>query len=147
VPCRTCRRYFEPVRWNQKDCPKCKGTPARLRAWLDQHQSELFDTPEPQSEKPTIQERFEHWIEANPRTWALIRGYAYDYLEAWLRKKKHKRIGVDVIVGRVRYECSLDDSGEDWAINNSYRSRISRRLIEEDKRFADLFETRALKTE
>lgn len=105
--------------------------------------------PEPDA-KPTIQERFEAWVEENPEIYRLIRKYAYEYLEAWLQWEdgRRRKVGIDLIVGRVRYEHNKTTRGaEPWAVNNDFRSRIPRRLIQEDRRFADLFELRALKAD
>ncbi len=147
--CRTCRRSYQLERPNQRDCPRCKGSKARVIAWAQRHQTDLFPTPEPTPppERPTIQQRFEAWLEAEPRTWALIREYAYQYLEVWLRRENGRRIGIDLIVSRVRWECEVQRAfDEPFKINNDFRSRISRKLIDEDKRFAELFEIREVKT-
>jgi hypothetical protein len=101
----------------------------------------------PPERKLTIQERFELWLEAEPETWKLIRAYAYRYLDAWLKRENGRRIGIDLIVSRVRWEHDVERrSDEPFKVNNDFRSRMSRKLIEEDKRFGQLFEIREVKT-
>lgn len=95
-----------------------------------------------QRQPQTIQERFEDWLKANHEHFLLIRDYAYDALRAG-----RPRYGIAAIIERVRWHVEIDTRGdEEFKINNDYRSRIVRKLIDEDPRFADLFEIRELKT-
>jgi len=104
--------------------------------------------PAGDGEKPTIDERFDAWLEAQPETYALSRRYAYEALEASLADgRRRRRYGIAAIVERVRWHVDVERRSDDpFKVNNDYRSRIVRKLIEEDPRFDDFFETRGLKS-
>ncbi len=89
----------------------------------------------------SIQTRFEEWLERNAELYAAIRRYAYQALRSGRR-----RFGIAAIIERVRWDVEIDSRGDEpFKINNDYRSRIVRRLIQEDPRFEDLFVTRELR--
>jgi hypothetical protein len=90
----------------------------------------------------TIQERFEAWIERHPDIYAEFKRIA-----TTLRGKR-SRYGAKAIAEVIRYEriMSGKDDTEPFKINNIYTSRLARKLMEEDERFADFFETRELRS-
>lgn len=91
---------------------------------------------------PSIQAQFECWRRENPETWDLVRRYAYEALHAG-----RQRFGIAAIVERVRWHHEIEARNhEPFKLNNNYRSRMVRRLIQEDSRFEDLFEVRELKS-
>lgn len=143
---RTCSDTCTQIKARLRNPRLSEASEAQLRLALGERQSEL--PAEPEKKKATIQERFDRWVEEHPGVYRLIRKYAYEYLEAWLQWEdgRRRKVGIDLIVGRVRYEHNIEKKGaEPWAINNDFRSRIPRRLAQEDARFADLFEMRELK--
>jgi hypothetical protein len=95
--------------------------------------------PSPGASK--IQMQFERWLEQNPELWSLIRRYAYRALESG-----RSRFGIAAIVERVRWEVEIEGRGEPFKLTNNYRSRIVRKLIAEEPAFAELFETRRLRS-
>lgn len=124
-----CREPILDPRPGQKYC----NDTCRVAQWR-------LDNPRPRRSND-IQDRFEAWLEENPHVWQLIRRYAYRVLESG-----RERFGIAAIVERVRWEIEIETTGDPFKINNDYRSRIVRKLIQEDSRFDDLFETRELKS-
>lgn len=104
-------------------------------------QPTLFDHPL-SNRKPTLQERFDAWVAANEDTIILFLEFA--------RKAQlagHSRYGIAAIVERVRWERMVEKRESKWKINNDYRSRLARLLVERDPRLQDMFETRKLASE
>lgn len=104
----------------------------------------LFDPPRSAARsalKLSIQERFERWIQDNPRVWELFKRFAEDRLRAGFTK-----YSADAILARVRWEVSLPDTVREggFKLNDHYTSRLARKLQAEDERFKDFFELRQL---
>lgn len=59
-----------------------------------------------------------------------------------------KRIGIGMLWEVMRWEMGLDvvDDGEEFKLNNSYRSRYARLIMKTEPDLAEIFETRTLKS-
>ena len=92
----------------------------------------------------SIQERFEVWIARHPDVYSEFKKIAEGLLA---RKRAH--YGAKAIMEVIRFHRAMSgqDEAEPFKINNIYSSRIARKLMEEDERFAGFFETRELRTE
>lgn len=90
----------------------------------------------------TIQDRFEAFHQANQ--W--VAG-AYERLtQDWLNRG-HQRIGIGMLTEVIRWQYGRRTVAADgFRLNNNFRSRYVRLLIERHPEWADVFETRALKT-
>lgn len=137
------KRLINP-RPDQKYCnDSCRNAQWRLdHPRMGTSEAERHRERTKTEERPSIQERFEAWVAANPELYRLIRQYAYRALEAG-----RSRFGIAAIVERVRWDIEIESEGDDFKINNDFRSRLVRKLIDEEPRFEDLFETRALKAD
>ena len=92
----------------------------------------------------TLQERFERFDQRNPQVFnALV-----DLVQRWARAGM-RRWSVDAAFHVLRFErhiAGLPDEAELFKLNNSYTSRYARKLLDAYPQYADLIETRVLKT-
>jgi hypothetical protein len=88
-----------------------------------------------------IQAEFEKFDGQYPDVYALFVKFAEQMWDAGRRKGSSKSI-----VERIRWEHMTTSQGgnEDFKINNNFTSRYARKLIREQPKFADFFETRSL---
>lgn len=104
--------------------------------WLT-HRDEL-------GRKPPLADRFADFHQAHPSVYvALVR----------LTRQAHaagaKRVGIGQLFEVLRWEwilSALPAADEAWKLNNSYRSRYARLIMQNEPWAADLFETRRLTT-
>lgn len=95
----------------------------------------------PRVKGATIQEKFESFHELNP--WVLA---AYVRLaDDWVARGR-KRIGIGMLTEVLRWQYGRKTVGDDFRLNNNYRSRYVRLMIAEHPRFEGVFETRELHT-
>lgn len=88
----------------------------------------------------TIQERYEQWRDANQ--WvvpALAR-----LLDEW-SSHGSRRVGVKAAAEWLRMEYAFRLKSQDFAVNNSYTSRLARDLIAAYPHLAGVIETRELR--
>jgi hypothetical protein len=88
----------------------------------------------------TIQMRYEEWREANP--WVLPR--LARLLDEWAALGQ-KRVGVKAAAEWLRMEYARELKSHNFAVNNSYTSRIARDLIARYPHLGDVIETRELR--
>jgi hypothetical protein len=93
--------------------------------------------PAPES----IQGRFEAFHEANPHVYEALARLAREW-----RGAGHDRCGVGMLFEVLRFRRGLRTQGDDFKLNNSYRSRYARLLEEREPDLAGLFEKRELQT-
>jgi len=91
---------------------------------------------------PTIQERFEKFHASHPDV--------YIGLCAFARKAKargHKVYAIARIWEVMRWEVSVErDEIEEYKLSNSFRSRYSRLIMDQEPDLAGFFTTRELRT-
>lgn len=90
----------------------------------------------------TIQERFEAFHAFNP--WV---ARALERLTAECVAKGFGRIGIGMLFELLRYQYGAATHGDEFALNNSFRSRYVRLLLDAHPEWAPLFEVRALRTD
>jgi hypothetical protein len=104
-------------------------------------QQDLFGKT-PKRRPATLEERFRLWVFANEKVVELFLKFAR---EAKASGSKH--FGIGAIAERVRWEVFIYRKEADpWKINNSYRSRLARLLVQRDPSLDGLFEFRKLKS-
>lgn len=104
----------------------------------------LFDlaplvTPDYEPEA-TIQQRYEQWRDANE--WVLPA--LGSLLDNWSQHGQ-KRVGVKAAAEWLRMEYAYRLKSQDFAVNNSYTSRLARDLIDRYPHLAGVIETRELR--
>jgi hypothetical protein len=95
----------------------------------------------PRTKRLSIQQAFEEWLINNPKVFGIFLGFAR---EVQATGKTH--YGIAAITERVRWFVNIESVGESFKINNNFRSRMVRRLVEEDPSLSNLFQTRKLKS-
>jgi hypothetical protein len=105
----------------------------------------LFDSDPrfaPVAPAPTIEERFQAFHQANP--------WVYDTLVKLARRRVEvgiRRIGIGMLFEVLRWEWqgATSDPNAEWRMNNSYRSRYARLIMQQESDLSGVFETRELK--
>lgn len=90
----------------------------------------------------TIQERFEDFHATNP--------WVYDELcrlARLVQERGHRRIAIDYLFGYLRWTQLMRpvDPGQPFKLNDHYRSRYARLLMEQEPDLQGLFEVRELR--
>ncbi|MEV4741776.1 hypothetical protein [Streptomyces sp. NPDC049555] len=96
--------------------------------------------PEPAGGEVSIQRRFEAFHELNPWIAEQLEVLTADCLQHGSR-----RVGIGMLFEVLRWQYGRATAGrEPWRLNNDYRSRYVRLLIERHPEWVDIFETRRL---
>jgi hypothetical protein len=86
---------------------------------------------------------FQRWVRENGHVVDHLRRLAVEWHEAG-----HGRCAIAMLVEVARWQHGIRATGEPYAINNSYRSRVARLILATTPGLPhDFFSTRALRTE
>lgn len=88
----------------------------------------------------SIQERFEEFHRLNPWVYRAFVKLAED----WVARGR-ERLGIGMLTEIIRWEYGRQTVGDEFRINNNFRSRYVRLLIAEHPEFAAVFQTRELR--
>lgn len=97
--------------------------------------------PDHPAGKLSIQERFEAFHQLNPWILRHLETLTADCVERGLT-----RIGIGMLFEVLRWQYGIATQGEPWKLNNDFRSRYVRRLLELHPEWSSLFETRKIHT-
>ncbi|WP_424216977.1 hypothetical protein ACN20G_33325 (plasmid) [Streptomyces sp. BI20] len=97
--------------------------------------------PERGSGRLTIQQRFEAFHELNPWILDRLEGMTADCLERGM-----DRVGIGMLFEVLRWEYGRATTGDTWRLNNDYRSRYARLLLDRHPEWSPAFELRGLRT-
>lgn len=91
----------------------------------------------------SLDERFDEWIALNPWVLVQLERLADELVDAGVA-----RFGVKALVERLRWdwEISRATTGDTWKLNNTWTSRLARRLIEKRPDLEPMIETRRLRS-
>ena len=89
--------------------------------------------------RATIAERYAEFESLNP--WIIP---ALEHLTRQWIAKGHQRLGIGMLTEVLRWEYGRTVSTDGLKINNDFRSRMVRRLIERNPEWSDVFATRCL---
>lgn len=89
----------------------------------------------------TIQERFEAFHRLNPWVLDVLERLTADYLAAG-----RARVGIGMLFEVLRWQYGRQTTGDEFRLNNNYRSRYARALIERRPEWDAVFSTRELQT-
>lgn len=101
----------------------------------------LFDLPTA-DQPPSLDERFAKFHADNPAVYAELHRLCVELL-----RQGHTRLSIAMLWEHLRLRTLLGEFGAPYRLNNSYRSRMARLLMESDPRLAGVFETRQLTDE
>ena len=90
----------------------------------------------------SLQERFEAFHRANPAVYAALKRLALD-----MRRKGVRRYGIGGLFELMRWSYAVQTQGDEYRLNNDYRSRYARMLMNDVADLAGFFEVRELQSE
>ena len=93
----------------------------------------------------TIQRRFEEFHRNNPEVYALLLALARD----WRNAHKTRRVGIARLIEVVRWDMDVKvrPNGDGFKINNNFRSRYARLIMERNPDLEGMFEIREIRSE
>ena len=89
----------------------------------------------------SIQERFERFHAENPDVYRRLRALVLDDVRRGIPVA-----GIDFYVNVLRWKIRIETRGDEWKINNNFRSRYARLLMEQEPELRGKFETRTLQS-
>lgn len=91
----------------------------------------------------TIQAAFEAFHRNNPQVYEILKMIAFEWRDAG-----HKKCGIGMLWEVMRWKMGLhtEHPDEDYKLNNNFRSRYVRKLIEENPELENFFELRELQS-
>ena len=89
----------------------------------------------------SIQQRFEIFDKANPAIYELLVSGAYDAVA-----EGHQAFGVAFIFERIRWKLPIETYGDDFKLNNDFRSRYVRKIEQNEPGLVGFFRTRSLRS-
>jgi hypothetical protein len=90
--------------------------------------------------RATIQERFEAFHRANPTVYKALKTLALQ-----MQAKGVKAYGIKGLYEILRWQFSLQTSGEPYRLSNDFTSRYARLLMAQEPRLEGFFATRELR--
>ncbi|MFF4051922.1 hypothetical protein ACFYZ5_35295 [Streptomyces chartreusis] len=98
---------------------------------------------QPDGQAATIQAQFEAFHQLNP--WVLR---ALESLTATYLRRGATRVGIGMLFEVLRWRYAMaTEGGDEFRLNNNFRSRYVRLLIERHPEWAGAFEVRSLRTD
>jgi hypothetical protein len=89
----------------------------------------------------SIQQHFEIFDRENPIIYELLVAGAYEAVG-----EGHKRFGIAFIWERIRWKLPFDTYGDDYKLNNNFRSRYVRKIEANEPGLKGFFKTRSLRS-
>ncbi|MGD6751931.1 hypothetical protein [Streptomyces sp. BH105] len=97
---------------------------------------------QPEGQPASIQAQFETFHQLNPWVLRALETLTADYL-----KRGARRVGIGMLFEVLRWRYATATEGDEFRLNNNYRSRYVRLLIERHPEWARAFEVRSLRTD
>lgn len=88
----------------------------------------------------SIEQRFWEFHQANPAVY-----YALVSLARQAREAGKKRVGIAMLYERARWDLWVQTHGDDYRLNNNFRSYYARLIMSNEPDLARIFETRRLR--
>ena len=89
----------------------------------------------------TIQEAFERFHNEHPEVETYLIALAYE-----VQRKGYRRYGIGALWERLRWHFQIEVGlGEDFKLNNNFRSRYARKIMQERPDLDGFFEIRELR--
>ena len=89
----------------------------------------------------TIQEKFEEFNNKNPLVYALFKQQVQKAIS-----RGKKKLSAKTILGYIRWNLTLETTGDEFKINDIYTSRYARKYINEFPEQKEIFELRNLRS-
>lgn len=91
------------------------------------------------TELSALDKKFWDFHKANPHVFTKL-----EELTKQAHDRGRKKIGIGMIFEVIRWNSFMATTGDPYKLNNSYRSRYVRILIQKHPEYKDLFETRRI---
>ena len=88
----------------------------------------------------SLQAAFEQFHRDNPLVYETLVRLATEW-----RGRGYQRCGIGMLWEVMRWEVSMSTTGDEFKLNNNFRSRYVRKLVGEHPEFGEMFEMRELK--
>lgn len=82
--------------------------------------------------------RFWRFHRDNPLVYGMLKKLA----TMWVARHAGRRLGVQMLIERARWEHQFTTTDPEWKLNNSYAAFYARLLMHREEAFANLFEIR-----
>jgi hypothetical protein len=89
----------------------------------------------------TIQQRFERFHRDNPTVYVSLVAYARR-----AKSRGFSHYGIDTLFEILRWHTTIETTDTEFKLNNNFRSRYARLIMEREPDLADFFELRELKS-
>jgi len=86
-----------------------------------------------------IQTSFRGFHERNPIVYQTLINLARE-----ARAKGHRKLGISMLWERMRWEMTVTTYNDSFKLNNNYRSRYARLIMQQEPDLADFFDIREL---
>ena len=93
----------------------------------------------------TIQDQFMAFYNANPSVYIELVKLAKNF-----KDRGHRKIGIGMLWEVLRWQRAMattDPNGDDWKLNNNFRSRYARAIMHNEPELTAFFEIRYLPSE
>ena len=90
---------------------------------------------------PTRQ-RWLDWHAANPHVYELFKHFTFEAIG-----KGHKRLSAWLVVNRIRWETTVETSGDDFKLSNDFIAYYARLFMDDFPEHRGFFRTKPLKEE
>lgn len=90
----------------------------------------------------TIHEKFQRFHKENPHVYKQLEQMSWQLLN-----RGQTKVGIGMLFEVMRWRSIMRTTGDEYKLNNNYRSRYVRMLIDNNPEFETLFEIRKLHTE
>jgi len=92
-----------------------------------------------------IQRRFLKFHEDNPHIYKFLVRFTREFVRARKERNLSPRYSISAALERVRWHVNVEVHGyDDFKLNNNYRSRYARLIMDNEPDLKDVFETREL---
>lgn len=83
--------------------------------------------------------KFKDFHEKNPQVYKALVSLALSAVAAG-----RKKLSIELLINRVRWDFMMQTTDEDYKINNNYKSRYARLIMAQEPKLEGLFNTREL---
>lgn len=91
--------------------------------------------------KTLLDAQFEKFDKENPKVYTeLVRLTEQAY------RRGRRKIGIGMLFEIIRWDMMMSTTDPEFKMNNNYRSRYARKIMDNDPRFVEMFEVRELKS-
>ena len=87
-----------------------------------------------------LKRKWWNWHKENPHVYRLFEEFTFRAI-----KKGHKRLSAWLVVNRIRWETSIETTGDDFKISNDYIALYARYFMHKHPRYEGFFKTKKMK--